>query len=205
MKILIHWPHPNLTRRRNETWLVSRNCSRSLNGLGAGHPSDNDSRGELCPSKFAGSGIQLNTKREGDTVFSVKHCAGTGTLALGPVRFWPFWHQGWCWARCWLTADRCRRPAGTIRATETLKHPFLQDPRGTPVPVRRGGPRLGRSRDSCLKNLGQLRPIARGSRPGIPLSGGTHGRYDDRKQQPLRPIWDVMLGADGARLRTRLC
>lgn len=46
-------------------------------------------------------------------------------------RFWPFWHQGWGWTRCWLTADRCRRPAGTTKATETLKHPLLQDPRGT--------------------------------------------------------------------------
>lgn len=42
-----------------------------------------------------------------------------------------FWHQGLSWTRCWLTADRCRRPAGTTKATETLKHPLLQDPRGT--------------------------------------------------------------------------
>lgn len=35
------------------------------------------------------------------------------------------------WTRCWLIADRCRRAAGTTKATETLKHPLLQDPRGT--------------------------------------------------------------------------
>lgn len=69
------------------------------------------------------------------------------------------------------------------------------------MPVSEVGLDLERSRDSCLKNPGQLRPIARETRPGIPSGGWAHSRYDDSKQQHLRPKWKVMLlVADRARL-----